>query len=520
MREIVCTTTTPTTGSGCIAIHDLQTGATLAAFKQTTSAPHSTAIVPTQHRQGGVIFAVQQDKSILNLYNFQKDQVSSKVVLPEKLSCIAVDRTGQYLAGGTAQGRIYIWEALSISFTSIQLGSGILYNAWDAHYRKVTVLKFTNDGAALLSGSEDSGVSVWSVSRLLDDDTQAELPAPSCVLSDHTLPVTDILCGVGNFPRCRVLSASLDHSVKLWDLASRTLLTTFQFPHPISCIAWDVTERAFFAASPNGSVHQVHLFRERDVPGNYEAIGGAGSADIIRVDDEDRFKAQKRRLITVGEPVVSLTISLTSTLLLVGTSAGIIHIFDIPSHQLLRSISTHKGTSITYLSTMLKPPDLVGHVSLTMQSGTTSDAEIIPPRSVAPLQRMRDSKSRDVHDITIMLPLNIVCLRGFPLPHCLIFSCHQTGQDEASVYAAEHLLRDHEFFVHQNSSASQDPMSLQSRVNELETEVAALRDQLGKARGLNDAMWETVVHKVISKDKEEFHEEDTERRRKRGRTDS
>jgi hypothetical protein len=39
-----------------------------------------------------------------------KDQVSLKVVLPERLSCIAVDRRGQFCAAGTAQGRIYVWE--------------------------------------------------------------------------------------------------------------------------------------------------------------------------------------------------------------------------------------------------------------------------------------------------------------------------------------------------------------------------------------------------------------------------
>ncbi|KAF7317909.1 WD40 repeat-like protein [Mycena kentingensis (nom. inval.)] len=497
LRETVFCASTPPTGSGAIAVHDLKTGATLASFKQSSSAPHSTAVVPTKDRIGGLIFAVQQEKSILNLYNFQKDQISSKIVLPEKLSCIAVDRAGQYLAGGTAQGRIYLWE----------LASGILYNAWDAHYRKVTVLQFTNDGAALLSGSEDSGLSVWSVSRLLDDDTQNEATAPYCVLSDHTLPVTDIVCGVGVFPRCRILSASIDHSVKLWDLASRTLLTTFLFPHPISCLAWDVTERVFFAASPEGSVHQVNLFRERDGPGNYEAVGGAGSADIIRIGDEERSKAQKRRLISVDEPVISLAISLTSTLLLAGTAAGIIHIFDIPSHQLLRSISTHKGTSITYLSTMLRPPDLVGHVSLTVHSGPSSDGEGIPVRSVAPLQRMRDAKTRELHEITVMLPHS------------------STYQAEADVYTAENLLRDHEFFVQSGVSANsnaQDPVSLQSRVNELETEIASLREQLGKAKGLNDAMWETVVHKVIGKDKDASapHEEREEPRRKRGRTDS
>jgi WD40 repeat protein len=40
-----------------------------------------------------------------------------------------------------------------------------MYNSWDAHYRQVTVLRFTLDGEALLSGSDDSGITVWSVFR-------------------------------------------------------------------------------------------------------------------------------------------------------------------------------------------------------------------------------------------------------------------------------------------------------------------------------------------------------------------
>lgn len=40
-----------------------------------------------------------------------------------------------------------------------------MYSAWDAHYRQVNVLQFTPDSAALLSGSEDSSVNVWSMAR-------------------------------------------------------------------------------------------------------------------------------------------------------------------------------------------------------------------------------------------------------------------------------------------------------------------------------------------------------------------
>lgn len=40
-------------------------------------------------------------------------------------------------------------------------------------------------------------------------------------------------------------------------------------------------------------------------------------------------------------------------------------------------------------------------------------------------------------------------------------------------------------------------VSLQSRVIELEAEVQQLKDQLGKAKSINDTMWDTVVRKVI-----------------------
>jgi pre-rRNA-processing protein IPI3 len=112
-----------------------------------------------------------------------------------------------------------------------------MYNSWDAHYRQVTVLRFTPDGEALLSGSDDSGITVWSVfrfasvvntptphasqmsyyfGRLLDDSVRDEIPEAYADLSDHTLPITDIACGFGPFPSCRVLTASTDHSVKVW----------------------------------------------------------------------------------------------------------------------------------------------------------------------------------------------------------------------------------------------------------------------------------------------------------------
>ena len=65
-------------------------------------------------------------------------------------------------------------SSIIASTSTSQIPSGILFNAWEAHYRQVNVLRFTPDGAALVSGSDDSSVSVWSVTRYDSGDRDNE----------------------------------------------------------------------------------------------------------------------------------------------------------------------------------------------------------------------------------------------------------------------------------------------------------------------------------------------------------
>ncbi|EJD07635.1 pre-rRNA-processing protein IPI3 [Fomitiporia mediterranea MF3/22] len=479
-------------GLGAVTVHDFNTGSLLVSFKQTCSEPHSTSILQTKNGQGGFILAAQPDKSILNAYYFQKDQIALKMVLPEKLSCIAIDKAGDYCAGGTAQGRIYLWEA---SQFPVRIASGILVNVWDAHYRKVTVLRFTRDCAALISGSEDSGISVWSISSLLCNESQHETPTPYCNLSDHTLPITDIVCGVGSFPACRLLTSSIDHSVKLWDLSSRTLLTTFLFPSPIHSLAFETAERTFFAASSEGTgpdaggtVYQVKLFRRRDPENNghgVEALGGGGVGEAIRLD------ADPKRVIFVGQPISTLALSLTRSTLLVGTTTGEVNLYDIASHQLLRTISPVKdkgqGLSITHIECMLKPPDLIGHISLGLNvGGITSVKDVMPTRPIAPFQRVRDSKAREAHEVPIILPS-----QNEPYVDPTIYTTEELLRDQA-VFLQSHILPD------ANGGTQNSLLAQQTRLAELESEVQRLRTQLTKAKNVNDAMWEAVAQRIVS----------------------
>ncbi|KAB5594826.1 Pre-rRNA-processing protein IPI3 [Ceratobasidium theobromae] len=465
---------TPGSGSGHLALHELKTGATLATYKQSTSGVHRTSVVESQHGQGGFIISSQVDKPILNVYHFQKDQLAQRIVLPEKASCVASDVRGVLCAAGTPNGRIYLWEC----------ASGIMLNSWEAHFRGVHALKFTSDGAAIVSASEDSGVSVWSVASLVDNQLQHELPVPYCILSDHTLPILDVVCGVGLFPDCRLVTCSQDHTVKIWDLSSlsRPLLATFTFPHAIQAIVMDRAQRIIFASSASGDIYRIDLFKP----------SGDRRVDTAMVDitgDPSRvvpLAEHGQPDIAVGRAVGALAISYTSTLLLVGTVSGAILVYDLESHQLLRSITTHsdKGLSVAYLQCMLKPIDLQGHTTIT-DSGV-SNRESIPLRPVVPFQRMRDARAREIHQVMVMIPPRLKS--RFPSTNSnsdaelLSGQAYFLGSQSRDIGQSE---------VGQNNSGA--------RVRELEAEIAQLRAALGQAKGINDSMWETMVNTILPK---------------------
>jgi len=470
IEEVLLCASGPAAGNaslGAVSLNDLQTGASVFSLKQTGAGRNALALVESKGGQGGFVFCLQTEKALLQSYSFQKDQMMSKMVLPEKMCCLAVDKQGQYAACGTVNGRIYLWE----------IPSGILFNSWEAHYRKVTALRFSDDAVALVSGSEDSAIHVWEIASLVDNQLSFEIPSPYCSFSAHTLTITDIIIGLGTFPLCRIMSSSLDSSVKIWDLKSKSILSTFSFPSPIATLAWDRTERVFFASSLKGNIHRMNLYRKRQDRIQtlaMEAVGGgAANGELIQIATLD---GETSRLISVGGSVTCMSMTINSNNLLVGLESGLVNVYDVTSHQLLRTITTHKGQPMVMVGSIIKPFDLMGHIEI---GETSASREDVPIRSVMPFQRIRDPRAREAHEVSILLPpFNTVPL---------------TTQDDIM----SDIMREHASFTREEASKDSSD-GLRDRVSELEAEVTRLRGQLSQAKNINDTMWETLAQKVLA----------------------
>lgn len=110
----------------------------------------------------------------------------------------------------------------------------------------------------VLSGSDDSNINVWSLSRLLElHQTDHE---PERTLSNHRGAITSLV--VGSSPNAETnlcVSASKDKTCIVWNFQTGQVLRTLLFPAPPLCVCLDPSARALFVASEEG-LFLVELF--------------------------------------------------------------------------------------------------------------------------------------------------------------------------------------------------------------------------------------------------------------------
>lgn len=491
--EVLVTSSTSTSQRGALYVLDpsAPTHAPLLHWKGTThAAPHGLTCVPSAtgaaHDAGtsGLVAVIESDKAVLSLYSWQRDQPVARIVLPQKMACMELSPDGHFLAAGSADGRLYVWE----------VATGALLSSFEAHYRALSVIRWTADAAALVTASVDARICVWSVPDiLLRTDLSGPMhphnaaPSPYATFSDHTLAVTDLHVSSGPFPSsARLWSASRDASVKLWDLRTRRLLSTFVFNEPIKQLAVDPLEHFFFAnTEPKEGARtlRVDLYVEDD--GAWRVRGGRGAEGASeRIEDAPA--------VVLSEPVTAMALSHASSHVALGTLAGHVHLVDVTTLQTARTL--HAGgtlaagtaaapTPVTNIRSLLRPVDLMGALQLRGSGGKRSaalrDADAASSAFVTPLP-MRPVASQFARTLVPPQDVPIVPLRV------------SAGAAHAAREVQAYLAGSHA----PTASAPGAPTRGSAPVvdaSALEAQVHTLQAQLERAKALNDDMWQHLV---------------------------
>eukprot|EP00470_Lotharella_oceanica_P012993 CAMPEP_0170189694 /NCGR_PEP_ID=MMETSP0040_2-20121228/47460_1 /TAXON_ID=641309 /ORGANISM="Lotharella oceanica, Strain CCMP622" /LENGTH=149 /DNA_ID=CAMNT_0010437329 /DNA_START=126 /DNA_END=572 /DNA_ORIENTATION=- len=130
-----------------------------------------------------------------------------------------------YIAGGDEKGRVYFWDSTT----------GWLLQAWDAHYKAVTAVRFSPDGTFLLTAGADAVVNGWLISDIvLLRPTDA--PSPYAAFpANHTLPVQALAYATGG-PCALAVSGGLDGVVSVLDVAKKATLGSVTAGSAVQCL--------------------------------------------------------------------------------------------------------------------------------------------------------------------------------------------------------------------------------------------------------------------------------------------
>ncbi|XP_050364698.1 protein ROOT INITIATION DEFECTIVE 3 [Argentina anserina] len=350
-----------------IACWDFSSGAELLRYKSCASPNHGLVSV------GDRFLASSQTSGSVKYWAWSKPQPDAKSSQEEPIKPLAANREGTYVVGGGKSGTIYLWEVTS----------GRMLKKWDAHYRAVSCLRFSDDGTMLFSGSEDGEIRVWNLVTILDDhQSQRENHQYLLSFTEHSLSVTDMVLGFGYDPI--IASASEDRTCKIWSFSRGTLLRNIVFPTIIDAIAMDPCENLLFAGGRDGNIYVAALNTARTGSSKY-------GLHII-----NRFSNHSKA-------VTCLAWGLSGNYLISGSEDGVVRVWDAKTANIVRVLRHSKGP----VNNILVIRQQVSQMNPSSQASSWRHGSSLPP----PLEKRAYEADKDA-GFKAVIGLNNACSKS------------------------------------------------------------------------------------------------------------
>ncbi|KAG0362395.1 Proteasomal ATPase-associated factor 1 [Gamsiella multidivaricata] len=245
-----------------------------------------------------------------------------------KLSCLDVSPEGALFVMGSEDGTLRIGET----------ETGRLIQELKGHFQYANTCRFFPSGQVVLSGGGDFLLKVWSA---LDGSCPVTMKGHTKLISD-----TAIIDRGRN-----VLSSSNDGTVKLWEVASGTTIRTLlQREAKVNAIAVDSWETPLATTLPLDP-------REVGTEGKL-VIAASENGMLYGLDVRASEEAFQWKSFNKA-PVRSCLFSAEHSLIVTGTSEGVVEVFDIRQSEQVLSRFQRGSAGISSLA-LSAPKDSVG----------------------------------------------------------------------------------------------------------------------------------------------------------------
>lgn len=189
------------------------------------SRPDTRVTCAAFHPQSAILVAGFSD-GVFGLWTMPSfDSLHTLSISSTDISSVSLNSTGEWLAfGAGGLGQLLVWEWQSESYILKQQG----------HYYDTNAIAYTADGSVAATGGDDGKVKLWNV----------ESGFCIATFSEHTASVTALEFSKGGAGV--LFTASLDGTVRAWDLLRYRNFRTFTSPSPC--------QFGSLAVEPNGEV--------------------------------------------------------------------------------------------------------------------------------------------------------------------------------------------------------------------------------------------------------------------------
>ena len=236
-----------------------------------------------------------ETKTILSVWKSGHSDCVKQFSTREKVTCLAFTHEGMYAVAGTAKGSLLVWETQY----------GALVAAVSTHFGDVTSLAVDPTGELILSGGKDGLVKVSVMAEMMTD------AKPMREIQAHTKPVTKVSF---NATAQRVVSSSVDRTVKVWETFTGTSLKNFHLKSEIISHQVTADESTLFVACANKNIY------------------------VFKPDESDKAK---KVLSGHRTQLTCMQLSLDEAFILAGSDEGSVYIWNAASLELEGEFKEH-----------------------------------------------------------------------------------------------------------------------------------------------------------------------------------